>query len=106
MGRPFASQREAAGRQTVWSEHVSKEALEKMKRRYFLESGELKPRVYYRLTQRTPRSPVRRRPDERGGSPTIAFVVRLALGVGLHRRIVGDVDPDVDVRLAAEVPDE
>ena len=41
---------EAAGRHTVRSEHVSKEALEEMKRRYFMESGELKPRVYYRLT--------------------------------------------------------
>ena len=28
------------------------------------------------------------------------------LGVERHRRVVGDVDPDVDVRLAAEVPDE
>jgi hypothetical protein len=30
----------------------------------------------------------------------------LSLGVGFHGRIVGHVDPDVDVRLAAEVPDE
>lgn len=36
------------------------------------------------------------------------FSSRLAssLGVGFHTRIIGDVDPDVDVRLAAEVPDE
>ncbi len=31
---------------------------------------------------------------------------RDALRIRLHRRIVGDVDPDVDVRVAAEVPDE
>src|SRR5262249_6308986 len=30
----------------------------------------------------------------------------LAFGIQLHRRIVTDIDPDVYVRLAAEVPDE
>src|SRR2546430_14904293 len=32
--------------------------------------------------------------------------LRSPLGVELHARVVGHVHPDVDVRLAAEVPDE
>src|SRR5579871_4486797 len=34
---------------------------------------------------------------------TVAF---LALRVQLYARVVGDIDPDVNVRAAAEIPDE
>jgi small-conductance mechanosensitive channel len=41
---------EAAARHTIRTEQLSHEALDEMKRRYFLEQGEVAPRVYYRLT--------------------------------------------------------
>ena len=41
---------DVAERHTVAIEHMSEEALREMQRRYFLKSAEMKPRVYYRLT--------------------------------------------------------
>lgn len=41
---------DAAGRHTLKIEELSREVLEELKRRYFLKHSDLKPRVYYRLT--------------------------------------------------------
>jgi small-conductance mechanosensitive channel len=41
---------EAAGRHTVKAQEMSADDLAEMQRRYFLDKGELKPHVYFRLT--------------------------------------------------------
>lgn len=58
--------REAAERHTVRIEQMGEDSLREMQRRYFLRPGEMKPKVYYRLTDNWLELTVRFIAEDRG----------------------------------------